>query len=148
VDEVTAEVVVPVSPTRAFELFTRDVDSWWRRGERYGGSDVLGHRFEPYVGGRFLELLEGREGVLGRILAWDPPDRLAFSWRQGNWDPDEVTQVEVTFTPVEAGTRVLLKHGGFDGVDSDVGCEVGYEYGWRELLSWLVAESRRLTLQA
>lgn len=135
-NEARAEVTVEASPERAFELFTRDVDHWWRRGERYGGPDVLGHRFEPWVGGRFIQVLADREGALGEITVWDPPRRIVFSWRQGNWEPDEVTHVEVTFTPATSGTRVALRHYGFDSVRSQVGCDVGYQAGWEELLGW------------
>ena len=137
-NEVRAEVFVPHSPQRSFDLFTQEVNRWWRRGERYGGPDVRSHRFEPFVGGRFLEIHEQREGVLGVITVWDPPERLAFTWRQSNWEPHEQTAVQVTFTAVDGGTRVELRHYGFDAISSDVGCEVGYEYGWRELLNWFL----------
>jgi uncharacterized protein YndB with AHSA1/START domain len=136
VNEVRAEVVVGQPPAEAFRLFTVEIDRWWRRGERYGGTEVRGHHFEPYVGGRFLEILDEREGVLGVITVWDPPTRLSFTWRQGNWKPEETTEVEVTFSEVADGTRVVLRHIGFDSVSSDIGCEVGYAHGWDELLGW------------
>jgi hypothetical protein len=50
--------------------------------------DLLGHRFEPWLGGRFLEIAANAEHELGRITIWEPPGRLEFSWRQGNWAPD------------------------------------------------------------
>jgi uncharacterized protein YndB with AHSA1/START domain len=136
VNEVRASVTVPVSQERAFDLFTRDVDRWWRRGERYGGADVVGHRFDPGVGGRFVQVLANGEAPLGDILVWEPPRRLAFSWRQKNWLPDEITRVEVTFAPADGGTEVVLRHHGFAQVKSDVGCDVGYAAGWTELVGW------------
>jgi uncharacterized protein YndB with AHSA1/START domain len=139
-NEVQAAVRVPVAPSRAFELFTANVDVWWRKGERYGGTAVLGHRFDPYVGGQFVQILQDRDAPLGDILDWDPPRLLRFTWRQSNWLPDEVTYVEVTFTPDADGTRVLLRHEGFDDVNSDIGCDVGYRAGWAELMGWF-AES-------
>jgi uncharacterized protein YndB with AHSA1/START domain len=60
--------------------------------------------------------------------------RLLFTWRQPNWDAHELTRVEVLFEPEAAGTRVTLRHFGFDGIRSEVGCDVGYAHGWRELL--------------
>ena len=134
---VFAEVNVEASPLTAFELFTAHVDQWWRRGERYGGPDVVGHRFDCFVGGRFVEVLSSGEAELGTITCWDPPWRLAFTWRQGRWRPEERTDVEVTFTPSGVGTRVRLEHRGFEDVTSDVGCDVGYRAGWTELLGWL-----------
>lgn len=135
-NEARAEVFVSVPPSRAFELFTGEIDRWWRRGERYGGPDVEGHRLEPQLGGRFVEVLADGENELGRITVWEPPHRLAFTWRQGNWLPQEVTEVEVRFVSSGAGTQVLLRHHGFDSVSSQVGCEVGYQAGWQELLDW------------
>jgi uncharacterized protein YndB with AHSA1/START domain len=135
-NEVRAHVTVPLAPERAFELFTRDVDAWWRRGERYGGSDVIGHRFDGHLGGDFVEIMASGEHALGQIHVWEPPVRLLFSWRQSNWGLGEETEVEVTFTQTNAGTAVTLVHRGIEQITSDVGCDVGYEYGWRELVGW------------
>ena len=135
-NEVQATVLVAADPARAFALFTDEVDHWWRRGERYGGPDVTGHRFEGHVGGRLQQISGDEEHPLGFITVWDPPDRLAFTWRQGNWTPGEVTEVVVTFAAEDGGTRVTLRHRGFARITSDVGCEVGYAAGWRELLGW------------
>ena len=135
-NEVRATVLVEADPARAFALFTDEVDAWWSRGERYGGPEVTGHRFEPYVGGRFLELHGEHEHALGHITVWDPPHCLAFTWRQSNWTPGEITEVVVRFAPQADQTRVTLRHRGFARIASDVGCEVGYAAGWRELLGW------------
>ena len=55
-DRVRVTTVVAVEPAEAFELFTADVDLWWRRGPRFradgGRPSVL--RFEPGVGGRLV----------------------------------------------------------------------------------------------
>jgi uncharacterized protein YndB with AHSA1/START domain len=139
VNEVHATVLVETDPGRAFALFTDEVDRWWRRGERYGGPEVTGHRFERHVGGRFLELHGEDEAPLGHITVWDPPRRLAFTWRQSNWTPGEITEVTITFAAESGGaggTRVTLRHRGFAQIVSQVGCEVGYAAGWRELLGW------------
>jgi uncharacterized protein YndB with AHSA1/START domain len=137
VNEVRAEVTVRATLAEAFTLFTAHVDAWWRRGERYGGTDVIGHRFDARVGGAFVEVVGAGEHELGRITVWDPPHQLAFTWRQGNWAADEVTEVSVRFTEApDGGTHVILTHAGFDAIRSDVGCDVGYEHGWAELLGW------------
>jgi hypothetical protein len=50
---------------------------------------------------------------------------------------------------VAEGTRVRVRHHGFDSITSDIGCEVGYETGWQELLGWysqsITLEERRCT---
>jgi uncharacterized protein YndB with AHSA1/START domain len=135
-NEIRAEVTVPVDPERAFLLFTRDIDHWWRRGERYGGPEVIGHRLEPWIGGRFLEISSAGESVLGLVTRWHPPDLLAFTWQQSNWLKNEITEVTVSFRESDSCTQVRLHHRGFESVRSQIGCDVGYQAGWNELLSW------------
>ncbi|MGF1467927.1 MAG: hypothetical protein ACFCGT_17540 [Sandaracinaceae bacterium] len=60
---VRVQTRVAVPPDVAFRAFTQEVDAWWRRGPRFrfghGDEGVL--RFEPRVGGRFLEERPGAE---------------------------------------------------------------------------------------
>jgi uncharacterized protein YndB with AHSA1/START domain len=137
VNEVEVSVDVPIPPLEAFELFTSGIDEWWRPGPRYWGSRTLGHRFEPWFGGRLIVVHDRETGQgyeLGRIEAWEPGTLLRFTWRQPNWLPHEVTWIDVVFAAAHGGTRVTLRHYGFDAIESDVGCDVGYAAGWRELL--------------
>lgn len=125
-DRVTVTVLVDVEPEVAFEVFTTEIDLWWRRGLAYR---VAGRRpgtlvLEPKVGGRLFEQYEGPAGPAvheaGRITAWEPPARLAFDWRAVNFEPGEVTHVEVTFTRTESGrTQVVLVHRGFAALRPD-----------------------------
>jgi uncharacterized protein YndB with AHSA1/START domain len=75
------------------------------------------HAFEPGVGGRLFETFEHEGGprtfVVGTIVAWEPPGRLAFEWRGVNFAPHESTLVEVTFRGVGDGTLVSVRHSGF-----------------------------------
>ena len=78
---------------------------------------------EPGLGGRLFESIEG-EGTthvveLGRVEAWDPPRRLAFSWRASNFAPHESTRVEVEFAPQRSGTLITLTHSGFAALPDD-----------------------------
>ena len=73
--------------------------------------------FEPELGGRFTETSpDGTVFEIGRITAWEPGARLAFSWRQASFTPDQVTQVEVRFEAVGAETRVTVEHRGWETV--------------------------------
>jgi uncharacterized protein YndB with AHSA1/START domain len=90
----TATVEVPCDPDTAFDIFTRDIGAWWKRGTRYWNDAAKGLtlRLEPEVGGRLVEVydLETGEGFdIGRVLAWEPGKRLVFTWRQGNWSSVE-----------------------------------------------------------
>ena len=111
-DSVTVSVEVAVSPDVAFDVFTRDIDAWYRVDP-----DTLPDltrtaaiRFEPRVGGRLLDVHdldtgEGRE--IGRVTAREPGRRLTLTDNEG-------TEVEVTFQPDGGGTRVTLTHRGLD----------------------------------
>ena len=112
-------VSVRVSPAEAFDVFTREIDQWWRDGPRFR---IAGRRrgqlsFEAGVGGRLFETVELDAGprlfVVGRILAWEPPERLAFEWRGVNFRADESTRVEVTFRGAGDATLVTVRHSGF-----------------------------------
>ena len=109
---------VRLDPREAFEVFTSEIDSWWRRGPRYriGGEGTL--RFEGGAGGRLVEAVPGGgpEFEIGRVLAWEPGARLAFEWRARNFAPGEVTQVEVRFERAERGTSVVLEHRGWEAI--------------------------------
>lgn len=118
-DSVTVSIDVDVEPAVAFQVFTRELDAWWGRGPRfrflapYDGT----LRLEPGVGGRLLHVAEpGVSFVVGRVEVWEPPRRLALTWRLTNFTPEQQTRVDVRFEPAAAGTRVSVTHSGWDGI--------------------------------
>jgi uncharacterized protein YndB with AHSA1/START domain len=125
-DRATVTITVDVEPAVAFEVFTREIDLWWRRDVAYR---VAGRKpgtlvLECKLGGRLFEQYEGPAGPAvheaGRITAWDPPHRLGFHWRASNFAPGEVTHVEITFTPTESNrTQLVLVHSGFAALGPD-----------------------------
>lgn len=140
-DRVRASVRVRVSQAEAFALFTERIDDWWRRGVRFrhaGSWRGLIH-LEPRLGGRLFEAFESGEPdeageaggedcivEVGRVLAWQPPRRLVFSWRNSAFAPGQSTTVEVTFEAGEPGgpgaassTLVTVVHRGWDGIPPD-----------------------------
>jgi len=118
-DGVVVAIDVEVTPEIAFDVFTRELDAWWARGPRfrflapYAGTMKL----EPGVGGRLLHLADTEHVfVVGEVHVWEPPKRLALTWRLPNFAPDQVTQVDVRFEPVDDGTRVTVTHSGWDRI--------------------------------
>lgn len=118
-DGASVTVSVLVTPAEAFDVFTREIDLWWREGPRFR---IAGRRrgqlaFEPGVGGRLFETVDMDPGprlfVVGTILAWQPPERLVFEWRGANFRDGESTQVEVTFRGAGDATLVTVRHSGF-----------------------------------
>jgi uncharacterized protein YndB with AHSA1/START domain len=120
-DRVRVTTIVAVDPQSAFEMFTEEVDLWWRRDPRFRNMDTdRTLAFEPGPGGRLVAYQEsGAVFEIGKVLAWEPPKRLAFAWRARNFEGDESTEVEIHFEPVEQGTRVTLEHRGFDALRAD-----------------------------
>lgn len=139
---VTATVEVGVDPFTAFEIFTGEIDRWWRPGpiNWYDSSRAIGIRFEPGVGGRWLEVYREDEGdvlEIGRILTWEPGVRLVMTYLDGGHELGG-TEVEVRFEPVQSGTRVTLEHRGLDSLPPDVASRafVGKRWGWASILGW------------
>jgi len=118
-DGATVTVSVRVSQADAFEIFTREIDRWWRTGPQFR---IAGRRrgtlaFEEGVGGRLFETVELDAGprlfVVGTILEWEPPERLAFEWRGVNFAKHESTRVDVSFRATGESTLVSVRHSGF-----------------------------------
>ncbi len=124
-DRARISVTVEVPPSRAFEIFTDEIDRWWRRGIkfRHTGARRGILRIEPEVGGRLFESVDGDDGPhvfeMGRVQVWEPPRRLAFTWRNANFAPNERTEVEVEFAAAAAGTLVTVTHQGLSALRPD-----------------------------
>lgn len=133
---VVKEVVVAAPVTRAWEVFTTGMGTWWPLETHSVG--LAGAReivFEGNDGGRIFERWDdGTEVSWGEVDVWEPPRRVRFSWRP-NHDMPAATEVEVTFTPVAGGTRVKLEHRGWERL-GDEGAEsrADYELGWDPVL--------------
>ena len=94
-----------------FDLFTRDIGSWWPLDKAsFGGDRASELHLEPFVGGRFYErYLDGEEHIGGRVLRWQPPRLVAYTWQHDDWAAP--TEVEVRFLAEEPFlTRVELEH--------------------------------------
>lgn len=113
---------VKATPERAFAAFTREIGAWWQPNGLFAftseGPGVMA--FEGGVDGRLTETLpNGSVFEVGRISAWEPGVRLAFSWRQASFTADQQTHVEVRFEPVGDQTRVTVEHHGWDSVPQE-----------------------------
>ena len=129
-DRVSVNVFVEAPPAIAFEVFTAQIDQWWRHGLKFrvgaGGRSVL--HLEPRLGGRMFEAIEpaGPDPAApphvvqtGTVTAWDPPHALEIEWRGVNFAPHEKTTIAVRFEPRAAGTNVTLVHSGFAALPPD-----------------------------
>ncbi|CAN7151358.1 SRPBCC family protein [Phenylobacterium sp. LjRoot225] len=120
---------VKASPERAFAVFTGEIGAWWRPSALFQTTPRAPGRlaFEGGDGGRLIETLEGGKVFeIGRVLAWEPPRRVVFSWRQASFPPDLATEVEVVFEALGEETRVSVEHRGFDRVPADSAARHGF----------------------
>jgi uncharacterized protein YndB with AHSA1/START domain len=136
IEAVRKNLVVNCSPERAFEVFTREVGSWWPLQQySIGGDKITEVVFEEQVGGRIFERHSGGgEGEWGRVLAWDPPARFVMTWYPGK-DASAATELEVRFTAEGDGTRVDLEHRGWEILGDEAQETRGsYDSGWGGVL--------------
>jgi uncharacterized protein YndB with AHSA1/START domain len=137
---VRRDVVVDVPIERAFEVFTGRFGDFKPREHNMLAVAITETVFERRVGGHIYDRGEdGSECRWARVLAYEPPDRVVFSWDispqwQVETEPDNTSEVQVRFiaetpqrTRVELEHRHLDRHGeGWEGVRDGV----AHEEGW------------------
>ena len=125
---------------RAFSVFTNDFGAIKPREHNMLAVDIAETMFEPHAGGHLYDRgVDGSECRWARVLAYEPPDRVVFSWDinprwQIETDPDKTSEVEVHFiaetperTRVELEHRNLDRHGeGWEAVRDGVGSDAGW----------------------
>ncbi|MFI6896641.1 SRPBCC domain-containing protein [Streptomyces sp. NPDC050256] len=113
IPDVRKSVTVRASVEECFKAFTERLSDWWPPSHVLVRKERAGLAFEPGVGGRYYEWdVEGTEVDWGRVLVWEPPFRLAMTWRvNGRFEsiPDDewASEIEVEFRPVDARTTVV-----------------------------------------
>lgn len=137
---VRRHVVVDVPVERAFAAFVERFGDFKPEEHNLLGAEIVETRFEPRVGGHIYDrAADGSECRWARVLAYEPPTRLVFSWDiSPQWqieaDQANTSEVEVHFTAEAPGrTRVELEHRNLDrhgpGWES-VRDGVGEDGGW------------------
>jgi uncharacterized protein YndB with AHSA1/START domain len=112
---VKKSITVNASAKRAFDVFTKDMTSWWPLLTHHISTVAAKEAvLEPFVKGRWFERgVDGSECEWGTVLAWDPPNRLVLAWQiSADWKHDAslLTEVEVRFTEEGTATSVDLEH--------------------------------------
>jgi hypothetical protein len=112
---VKKSVRVDVDQARAFEVFTAGVTTWWQPDHHLGDMPFTACVIEPKDGGRcYTTQADGKQFEWAKVLVWEPPARVVIGWQlTAEWvyDPNFVTEVDVTFTAVGANqTLVELEH--------------------------------------
>lgn len=137
---VRTEIVVEAPIERAFAVFTERFGDFKPPEHNILGVELAETVFEPRVGGHIIDrAVDGSECRWARVLAYEPPDRVAFSWDldprwQVESDPEKTSVVEVRFiaetprrTRVELEHRDIDRHGeGWQAVRGGVGSDDGW----------------------
>ena len=133
-------IVVEAPMERAFSAFTDGFGTFKPREHNMLDVDIAETVFESHVGGNIYDRgVDGSECRWARVLAYQPPERVVFSWDispqwQIETDLDKTSEVEVRFiaeapdrTRVELEHRNLDRHGpGWEGERDGVGGEQGW----------------------
>jgi uncharacterized protein YndB with AHSA1/START domain len=147
---VRRSITVNAPPARAFEIFT--TFAWWPKSYSIlpSRSPQQTADLEPRVGGRWFERGEdGTQCDWGKVLVFDPPRRLVFTWQISpsyTFEPDVETEVEVTFIPGGPNkTRIELEHRLFErfgAAGEKVRHDVDAPTGWGAVLEQFAAAVR------
>ena len=142
-DAVRTEITVEAPVERAFSVFTDGMATWWPPEHHILEADLAEIVFEPRAGGHIYDRgTDGSECRWARVLAYEPPHRLVFSWDIAlDWtietDPARTSEVEIRFraegpnrTRVTLEHRHLDRHGpGWERMRDAVGSPEGWDVG-------------------
>ena len=137
---VRRQVLVNAPISEAFKVFTERFGDFKPREHNLLEAAIAETVFEPRVGGNIYDrAVDGSECRWARILVFEPPNRVVFSWNisprwQIETNPDLTSEVEVRFvaetparTRVELEHRHLDRHGfGWESVRNGVDNEAGW----------------------
>jgi uncharacterized protein YndB with AHSA1/START domain len=137
---VRRHIVVEAPAEKAFSVFTERLGEFKPPEHNLLAAPIAETVFEPRVGGHIYDrATDGTECHWARVLVYEPPLRVVFSWDIGpTWqletDPGNASEVEVRFIQETADrTRVELEHRNIDrhgpGWEA-VADGVGHDQGW------------------
>jgi len=152
---VRASIIVDAAVDRAFAVFTDDIAGWWPPDHHILQAELASMEFEPRVGGSIIDRgVDGSECRWARVLAYDPPHRVVFTWDislawQVESDPGRTSEIEVTFsadgegrTRVELEHRHIERHGdGWEQMHGAVGSPDGWAVGMQRYADRIASRS-------
>jgi uncharacterized protein YndB with AHSA1/START domain len=118
------------TPEELFDYFTQAelLKCWWPQ-----------HAItEPRIGGKYqLSWPDMNWDLTGEFTVFEPGRRLAFTWQWQHEQEKPVRQVDLTFEPLDGGSRLVLRHGNYQDNESDQADRRGHLEGWTYFLKQL-----------
>jgi uncharacterized protein YndB with AHSA1/START domain len=134
---------VNASAARAFDVFTAGLGKWWPPNHGIGKKPIRTVAMETRLDGHWYEMSEdGTRTNVGRIIAWEPPQRFVMTWDvNSEWKPDTTigSEVEVRFIAEGANaTRVEVEHRKFEQLGAEGGAKMRRDVdgGWPKILEF------------
>ena len=131
-------ITVPCDQKMAFDVFLNGMKDWWPKDKftlsAMKGAPAKTIRVDPRAGGEITEIGSDDTGTpWGHIETYDPYGFLGLRFHipaPGHEDGG-LSLVELTFTPIDDGTRVDLKQSDFEGIGEMAEMvRGGYGQGW------------------
>jgi len=150
-DPIIKTLTVPLSPDRAFRLFTEEIADWWPLDSHSlsasDGKPAKSVTITAKKGGPITEIRhDGTKAPWGHVTEWQPGRAFGMAWHVGR-PADQATDVHVTFDVVADGTRVTLVHSGWQALATDaVATRKSYHSGWDMILRTHFAPACKTTL--
>lgn len=133
---ILACVDIAAPAERVFKALTdpTEIVRWWGSPEAYQTTEWTS---DLRKGGRFRAGGVMRDGsrfaLEGEYLAVEPPHTLVHTW-EPDWDGGARSVVRYRLESVGGGTRVTLRHDGFEGRPESC---TRHSTGWQLVLGWL-----------
>ena len=137
------EFVVDCAREHAWSVWAERTSLWWPATHSVSGAPEA-VTIEPRTGGRIFERAPGgEEHEWGRVIRWEPPRRLVYSWHLRQ-DAADATEVEITFEEAGEGTAVTITHRGWERLgERGPGLRERNVRGWAGLLPAYVSAAGR-----
>jgi uncharacterized protein YndB with AHSA1/START domain len=138
VTSLTLVRTIAARPSLVFDALVEPdgIRSWWGPDD----GPVLVAETDRRIGGTFrvrFRMLDGTEHESsGEYLDYDPPHRLAMSWRwSGDEDEGGESRIDIRLRPVDAGTELTFTHARL----ASEATRESHEAGWSGALAKLEA---------
>ncbi len=144
-DSINITEILACDQETAFNAFVTDFQKWWPQAYSLSKEGLKEIGITPKVNGMCYEI--GPHGFRcdwGRVLIWQPPERLVFTWQISERsapepNPELASEVHLEFVNLGANqTQIKLQHKHFSrhgegGVNYCT--EMASEYGWPYIIS-------------